>query len=134
MRLGTQISIFDVSDLAKPALLHRAPLGPGWSEAESDHHAFLFWPKTGLVVVPFVEKAAGFRVGRTRGIVDLGRIENGAGELQWTPPIRRSLVVGSSVFTVSDAGVRASSIDTLAPLGWATFPAPPPEPVPSREG
>ena len=63
--LGTQLSIFDVSDLRHPTLLHRAPLGQGWSEAESDHHAFLFWPKTGLVVVPFVQQAAGFRVGRT---------------------------------------------------------------------
>ena len=131
--LGTQISIFDVSDLAKPKLLSRAQLGQGWSEAESDHHAFLFWPKTGLVVVPFVEKAAGFRVGRSQGIVDLGRIDNGAGGLEWTPPIRRSLVVGGSVFTVSDAGVRASDLNTLAAQGWASFPAPP-QPVAVPEG
>jgi hypothetical protein len=123
-RLGTQISIFDVSDLAKPKLLSRAQLGEGWSEAESDHHAFLFWPKTGLVVVPFVEKAAGFRVGRSNGIVDLGRIENGTGTQEWTPPIRRSLVVGGSVLTVSDAGVRASDLNTLAAQGWVSFPAP----------
>ena len=66
--LGTQISIFDVSDLDEARSCSRArQLGQGWSEAESDHHAFLFWPKTGLVVVPFVEKAAGFRVGRSTG-------------------------------------------------------------------
>ena len=125
--LGTQISIFDVSDLKSPKLLSRAPLGQGWSEAESDHHAFLFWPKTGLVVVPFVEQAAAFRVGRAKGVVDLGRIDNGAGSLTWTPPIRRSLVVGGSVLTVSDAGVRSSDLDTLAPQGWVSFPpqAPP---------
>jgi uncharacterized secreted protein with C-terminal beta-propeller domain len=132
-RLGTQISIFDVSELAKPKLLSRAQLGEGWSEAESDHHAFLFWPQTGLVVVPFVEKAAGFRVGRAKGIVDLGRIDNGAGGLEWTPPIRRSLVVGGSVLTVSDAGVRASDLNTLASQGWAPFPAPP-RPVAVPEG
>jgi hypothetical protein len=132
--LGTQISIFDVSDLRAPKLLSRAPLGQGWSEAESDHHAFLFWPKTGLVVVPFVEKAAAFRVGRTKGVVDLGRIENGAGNLTWTPPIRRSLVVGGSVLTVSDAGVRSSDLDTLAAQGWVSFPAPPAQPVPLPEG
>jgi len=73
---GTQISIFDVADLRNPKLLHRAPLGPGWSEAESDHHAFLFWQKTGLVVIPFVQQAAGFRVSRAGGIVDLGRIDH----------------------------------------------------------
>jgi uncharacterized secreted protein with C-terminal beta-propeller domain len=124
--LGTQISIFDVSDLKNPKLLSRAPLGQGWSEAESDHHAFLFWPKTGLVVVPFVEQAAAFRVGRAKGVVDLGRIDNGAGQLTWTPPIRRSLVVGGSVLTVSDAGVRSSDLDTLAPQGWVSFPPPAP--------
>src|SRR5262249_33862089 len=123
-----QISIFDVSDLKNPKLLSRAPLGQGWSEAESDHHAFLFWPKTGLVVVPFVDRAAAFRVGRTSGVVDLGRIDNGAGSLSWEPPIRRSVVVGGSVLTVSDAGVRSSDLVTLAPQGWAAFPAPaPPE-------
>ena len=124
--LGTQISIFDVSDLRNPKLLSRAPLGQGWSEAESDHHAFLFWPKTGLVVVPFVEKAAAFSVSRAKGVVDLGRIDNGAGGLSWTPPIRRSLVVGGSVLTVSDAGVRSSDLDSLAAQGWAAFPAPAP--------
>jgi hypothetical protein len=130
--LGTQISIFDVSDLRNPKLLSRAPLGPGWSEAESDHHAFLFWPQTGLVVVPFVQQAAAFRVSRAKGVVDLGRIDNGGGELSWTPPIRRSVVVGGSVLTVSDAGVRSSDLGTLAAQGWASFPAPAtPKPVPA---
>ena len=44
---GTQISLFDVSDLRRPTRLHTEPLGLGWSEAESDHHAFLYWPRTG---------------------------------------------------------------------------------------
>jgi len=133
--LGTHVSVFDVSDLRNPKLLSRAPLGPGWSEAESDHHAFLFWPKTGLVVVPFVDEAAAFRVGRSRGgIADLGRIQNDPGELQWVAPIRRSLVVGSSVLTVSDAGIRSSDLDTLAAQGWASFPAPAPAPPPQPEG
>jgi uncharacterized secreted protein with C-terminal beta-propeller domain len=129
--LGTQLSIFDVSDLRHPTRLHRMPLGRGWSEAESDHHAFLFWPKTGLVVVPFDQRALGFRVGRSRGIDQVGRIEHGAGRLSWTPGIRRSLVVGDAVLTVSDAGVKSSTLATLAELGWAAFPAPAaPTPVP----
>ena len=33
--LGTQLSIFDVSDLRKPTRLHTQHLGQGWSEAES---------------------------------------------------------------------------------------------------
>jgi uncharacterized secreted protein with C-terminal beta-propeller domain len=122
--LGTQVSLFDVSDLRRPTRLHRAALGPGWSEAESDHHAFLHWPRTGLVVIPFGQRAVGFRVGRSRGIDELGRIEHGQGRLAGQPGIRRSSVVGDSVLTVSDAGVKSSSLATLAEQGWAAFPPP----------
>jgi uncharacterized secreted protein with C-terminal beta-propeller domain len=116
-RLGAQLSIFDVSNLRRPTLLHHAALGPGWSEAESDHHAFLFWPRTGLVVIPIDVRAVGFRVGRTRGIDEVARIEHTR-----NAAIHRSLVVGDAVLTVSDAGVKASSLATLADRGWAAFP------------
>ena len=126
--LGTQLSLFDVSDLRRPARLHKESLGQGWSEAESDHHAFLFWPRTGLVVLPFEQRAVGFRVGRARGIDAVGRIEHERGRLDWTPGVRRSLVVRDSVLTVSDSGVKSSSLATLAERGWAAFPPPsPPE-------
>jgi uncharacterized secreted protein with C-terminal beta-propeller domain len=114
---GTQLSIFDVSDLRKPTRLHTERLGRGWSEAEHDHHAFLFWPRTGLVMIPFEQRAVGFRVGRARGIDPLGRVEHDA---QW--PIRRSLVVGDGVLTVSENGVKESSLATLGERGWAAFP------------
>jgi uncharacterized secreted protein with C-terminal beta-propeller domain len=128
---GTQLSLFDVSDLRKPTRLHSQPLGPGWSEAESDHHAFLFWPKTGLVVIPFEQRAVGYRVSRARGISSVGTIDHEAGKLAFTPGIRRSLVVRNAVLTVSDAGVKSSSLATLAELGWAAFPPPAqPEPKP----
>ena len=122
--LGTQLSLFDVSDLRRPARLHKASLGQGWSEAESDHHAFLFWPRTGLVVLPFEQRAVGFRVSRARGIDAVGRIDHERGKLDWTPGVRRSLVVRDSVLTVSDSGVKSSSLATLAERGWAAFPPP----------
>ena len=85
--LGTQLSIFDVSDLRKPTRLHTQHLGQGWSEAEHDHHAFLFWPRTGLVMIPFEQRAVGFRVGRSRGIDPLGRVEHDRGLSD--PPLAR---------------------------------------------
>jgi uncharacterized secreted protein with C-terminal beta-propeller domain len=128
---GTQLSLFDVSDLRKPTRLYTEHLGLGWSEAESDHHAFLYWPKTGLVVIPFEQRAVGYRVGRARGIVAAGRIEHEAGKLSYTPGVRRSMVVRDSVLTVSDAGVKSSSLATLAERGWAAFPpAEAPKPLP----
>ena len=116
---GTQLSIFDVSDLRKPTRLHTEHLGRGWSEAEHDHHAFLFWPRTGLVMIPFEQRAVGFRVGRARGIDPLGRVEHDA---QW--PIRRSVVVGDGVLTVSENGVKESSLASLAERGFVAFPPP----------
>ena len=123
--LGTQLSLFDVSDLRHPTRLAHATLGQGWSEAESDHHAFLFWPPTGLVVVPFDQRAVGYRVGRARGITSVGSISHTTGT-QAGAAIRRSVVVGDSVFSISDAGVASSSLGTLAPEGWAAFPPPTP--------
>ena len=77
---GTQLSLFDVSDLRKPTRLHTEHVGLGWSEAESDHHAFLYWPRTGLVVIPFEQRAVGYRVSRARGIDALGQHRPRGGE------------------------------------------------------
>ena len=133
--LGTHVSLFDVSDLKHPKLLQSAPLGQGWSEAESDPHALLYWPKTSLLVVPFNDRAQGFRIGRTSGIVQIGSVvHDAAGQPGYTPQIHRSLVAGDSLFTVSDAGVKSSSLNALVDQGWAAFPpqaAPTPTPLPA---
>ncbi|HEX5800912.1 MAG TPA: beta-propeller domain-containing protein [Gaiellaceae bacterium] len=121
---GTQVSVFDVSNLRRPARIHTEHLGQGWSEAEHDHHAFLYWPRTSLMVIPFDQQAVGLRVGR-RGIDRVGRVEHDRAQ-----PIRRSLVVRDSVVTVSETGVKASSLATLAERGWVAFPAPPAQPRP----
>ena len=52
-----------------------------------------------------------------------------AGDRPNAMPIRRSLVVRDSVVTVSETGVKASSLATLAERGWVAFP-PPAEPRP----
>ena len=85
--LGTQLSLFDVSDLRRPTRLQTYAIGSAWSEAESDHHAFLWWEPSRLAVLPvqaLTDKpfvgAVGFRVGRS-GIVEAGRVTH-AGE-QW---------------------------------------------------
>ncbi len=50
-RLGTQVSLFDVNDPANPKRIANLLVG-GQSEAEYDHHAFLWWGATRNVVVP----------------------------------------------------------------------------------
>jgi len=120
--LGTQVSLFDVSDLRRPRRLDTFSLGVSWSEAESDHHAFLWWPRTRTAVLPLQETraapfagAVGLRIGRT-GISELGRVSHPKGAAS---AIRRSVVVGDTLYTVSEEGVGASSLSTLAELGFA---------------
>src|SRR6266566_3440618 len=49
---GTQVSLFDVSDLAAPTRLATFALAGAISRAEFDPHAFLYWPGSHLMVVP----------------------------------------------------------------------------------
>jgi hypothetical protein len=137
---GAQLELFDVSDPASPKLLAKATLGTGSSsQATYDHHAFLYWPGTNLVVLPVqvypytiytpglptptpVQPFTGayaFRV-TSSGIQPLASLQqdsvNGA-----TPAIERSIVVGSSLYTVSDAGIMASSLDTLVRQAFVSF-------------
>jgi hypothetical protein len=143
--VGAQASLFDVSDPRQPRRLDAFPLGKGWSEAEQDHHAFLWWPRSRLAVLPlqaygdapFVG-ALGLRVARVGGITEVGRVAHpavpGGGGSPGTP-IRRTVVVGDALYTVSAAGVRASALGSFADLGFAPLPRPtgsPKQPVPSR--
>jgi len=133
--VGTQVSLFDVSHPAQPTRLSHLSLGQGWSSAESDHHAFLYWPQTGLVVVPFGQQAVALHVSRAGGIDELGRIVHDQARQAELPQIDRSLVVGKALLTVSSAGVASNGLTSLARLGWAPFPpAPAPKPIPLPGG
>jgi hypothetical protein len=130
--------------LRRPLLLHTKALGSSWSEAESDHHAFLWWAPSRLAVLPvqaYNDKpfvgAVGFRVGRA-GIDETGRVTHAgeavpgsAGRVAGVP-IRRSLVVGDQLYTVSAMGVKATNLATFADDGWTAFPASPGSVPPKR--
>ena len=49
---GTQVSLFDISNLADPTRIAQYSLSGAHSEAEFAPHAFLYWPATGLLVIP----------------------------------------------------------------------------------
>ncbi len=58
--LGLQVSLFDVSDPADPTRIQQHSLGDGASsEAEWDHHAFLWWPQQDLAVLPVSSSVQG---------------------------------------------------------------------------
>jgi uncharacterized secreted protein with C-terminal beta-propeller domain len=127
---GTQVSLFDVSDPAKPRRLAQHHLADAQSEAEWDPHALLWWPAEKLLVVPIMQygpaatgpanAALALRV-TDSGIEKAGTVTQPAGidgGRGWSPGIRRSLVIGDVLWTVSEYGLQASSLSTLEPIGW----------------
>ena len=146
--LGTQLSLFDVSDPRRPARRANVSLGGGASSsAEFDPHAFLFWKPSNLAVIPLTaygnqgqsfSGAVGFRIG-TASVAEAGRITHPPDDgSTYTPDIGRSLVIGDALYTLSYAGLASSRLDNLAPLSFTAFPraprpvnpSPGPEPVP----
>ena len=57
--LGTQISVFDVSDPSDPRRTAQLTLGDASSEVEFDHRAFLYWEPTDTVVLPVTRFSTG---------------------------------------------------------------------------
>ena len=147
---GTQVSLFDVSDLAAPTRMATFALTATISSAEFDPHAFLYWPAAHLMVVPLqaTDMATGaptpsdgvaqtpgapqsgalvLRVGDS-GITETGFITqpdtaNPTGYPGYSP-IERSLIIGQTLWTISAAGAMASDLTTLRQQGWVPFPGP----------
>jgi uncharacterized secreted protein with C-terminal beta-propeller domain len=131
--LGTQVSLFDVSDLANPTRLQQTTFPDSWSEAESDHHAFLYWAPTGLAVIPVSAatpdgrvslEAAGFFVSRESGITCVRRVAH-PDDPNGLSAIRRSAVVGDALYTVSSRGVMVSDLSSLVERSFLAFPVAP---------
>src|SRR6266568_2743011 len=147
---GTQVSLFDVSDLAAPTRLATFTLTATISSAEFDPHAFLYWPATHLMVVPL--QATGTAAGAPvppdgvaqapdapqsgalvlriddSGITKTGFITqpdtaNTTGYPGY-PPIERSLIIGQTLWTISTAGAMATDLTTLRQQGWVPFAGP----------
>jgi Beta propeller domain len=135
---GVQIELFNVSDPTAPKLLQQVALGFGSTAAQYDAHALLFWPATKLAVLPVQTYTAPVFVGAigyrldASGIAEVGRIVHDPVS-GWLPAVQRALVIGNRVFTLSNTGVMASSLDGLAPQAFAAFPYTPPVlPVPGK--
>ena len=131
--LGTQLSLFDVSDLRRPTRLQQRSVGSGSSsQVEYDHHAFLWWAPSKLAVLPVQEYeeeeqfigAIGFDVARA-GIGERGRAAHQADG--YAAPILRSFVLGGRLFTLSDVALEANSLSTFAEEGSLKFPGSAPD-------
>jgi hypothetical protein len=127
--LGTQVSLFDVPDPARLRRLHAWSVpGGSSSEAEWDHHAFLWWAPSKLAVLPLESGqggasfagAVGLNVDRSAGITEVGRAAHQRDGQAW--PVRRSLVVGGRLVTISDVGIERNALTNLGEEAWLEFP------------
>lgn len=123
--LGTQVSLFDVSDPASPRRLSQLFQKDSGSEAEWDPHAFLYWPKTGLSVIPLTQQnESGAMVLKIddSGVSKLGMIKHPTqkqpGDYAYQPGIQRSILIGDSIWTLSQEGVQVNDAATLASQAW----------------
>ena len=147
-----QLSLFDVSNFASPKQTFTQQVGSsyGWSEAQSEHKAFNYFPERKMLAIPFsdwtssgtdpwgtfrselrvfdIDTATGFKL---RGSVSMKDVYMSAGAPSWawyySPWMRRSVMatdMGTDyVYAVSDAGIRAVTGPTLStPLSTVVFP------------
>lgn len=127
---GTQVSLFDVSDPADPRRIDTVKVADSNSEAEWDHHAFLFWEPKGLLVVPINtwggelgEQFFGAMAVTLHGddLQETGTLSHAGPGREWESGIRRSLVIGDGLYTVSELGVQAADLETLDEIAWIPF-------------
>jgi uncharacterized secreted protein with C-terminal beta-propeller domain len=123
---GLQVSLFDVSDPAHPRRLAHVVEPTDSSAAESDPHAFLYWPSSGMLVLPDNSWRAGQYTARALvlKVTDSGVAVEATIEHPSTSPagydqgISRALVVGNSLWTLSDAGLLVNDAGTLSRQAW----------------
>ncbi|RKS75053.1 beta propeller domain-containing protein [Actinomadura pelletieri DSM 43383] len=120
---GLQVSLFDVSG-ARPRRVDSYQLEGASSQAEFEAHAFLYWPRSGLTVIPVtrpdggMSEALALKVSGT-SITRAGAIRHPRGT--YGGGVQRSLVVGDTLWTFSSDGARATDAATLTNTAWLPF-------------
>jgi hypothetical protein len=173
---GLQVSLFDVSDPANPTLVSKLAYPEGSSAAETDPHALLYWPPSGLALMPLelpggvgpasttptpfdtgsssgagsssFEGAVAIHVSPT-GLAEAGRLTQPAPTTAPSPgclacsggpssaggtaqpavvrpyfpssTIERVVVVGQTIFTISEQGIMASDLTSFSQVAWLPY-------------
>ncbi|MDX6739083.1 beta-propeller domain-containing protein [Actinocorallia sp. A-T 12471] len=114
---GFQASLFDVSGDAPTRLSQLHLPKTAAAVAEYDAHGFLYWPQTGLTVLPTWQEAVVLKVTPEK-ITNVGSIIHPDRDGQ----ITRAVYIDGSVWTFSWAGVRISDAETLKREKWIPLP------------
>ncbi|MFG2086492.1 beta-propeller domain-containing protein [Spirillospora sp. NPDC048824] len=119
---GLQVSLFDVS--GEPRRISDYKLPGARSQSEFEPHAFLYWPDSGLTVIPVngrSDEGNGALALKVTGssITKAGTVRHPGGYRG--TGIRRSLIVGGTLWTFSGRGARATDAATLKSTAWLPF-------------
>ena len=114
---GLKISLFDISDATNPRELDAWTLDDARTEVGVNHRSFLWWGPERLMVLPVFPRwsnapsgALAFEVTRSGGLTELGLIEHGPARNE---RVRRSLVIGEDLWTMSASLLQRNDIETL---------------------
>jgi len=143
----TQISMFDVSDRASPALVDTEELvseGWGWSEAQYEHKAFQYFAPKKLLAVPMssysypegdygpylwhsrlelisVDEENGLE---RRGAVDHSRFFDSEQDWWGGADVRRSIFMGDYIYALSTRALTVNRLDDMSEVTAQELPSP----------
>ena len=126
-QIGVQFSLFDISDPALPRRIDTQTYGGGTAAAEFDPKAFLYWQPRNLIMAPTYLHGDHRGRGVFSGLVLLRANADGLSELgrlaspQANGPVNRSLVIGDTVYALSDHALQANSLDTHREIDTLIF-------------
>ena len=126
-QVGVQFSLFDISDPAAPHRIDTQTYGGGAAAAEFDPKAFLYWQPRNLIIAPTNLHGDHRGHGAFSGLVLLRANEDGLQEIgrlaspQAYGPVNRSLVIGDTVYMLSDQALQASNLDTHREIDQLIF-------------
>ncbi|MDH5718498.1 MAG: beta-propeller domain-containing protein [Spirochaetia bacterium] len=101
---GSKLQIFNVTNLTTPALEDSYELGSGWSEALTNHHAFLYYDPLKILAIPYEsynlstgEYSAGINVFNVEpnSLTSIGQITHGT-------RIERGFIIGDNLYAFSN--------------------------------
>jgi hypothetical protein len=143
---GLALQIFDVSDPTAPRQTHKFVYANeyGYSEAQSNHKAFTYYPERQLLAFPYIAYGSStmkstlelFKIDVANGIDRVGSVDHtsffgGQASVSrgycggyYEPSVRRGVFLDDVIYSISYGGVIASDATTLAPLGSFALPQP----------
>ena len=126
-QVGVQFSLFVISDPAAPRRIDTQTYGGGAAAAEFDPKAFLYWEPRNLIIAPTNLHGDYRGKGAFSGLVLLRADADGLKELgrlatsKAYGTVNRSLVVGDTVYMLTDHALQANSLDTHREIDQLTL-------------